>query len=67
METENEYWELKSWLEKTRDEPLEAMDAFFDRRIESYEAHMSPWRAYYEWMAKLLPKTTDKKSKSSGA
>ena len=46
---------LQDWLAQTRDEPLEAMGAFFDARIGDYEAHMSPWRAHYAWMAALLP------------
>lgn len=52
---DQEYESLKSWLEQTRDEPLEGMDAFFDRRIAGYEEHMSPWREHYRWMARLLP------------
>lgn len=49
------YLDLKAWLEQTRDEPLEGMGAFFDLRIDEYEAHMSPWQAHYQWMAELLP------------
>ena len=55
MEIQKDYLDLKQWLEETRDEPLEAMDAFFDRRIESYEEHMSPWKKHYEWLAGLIP------------
>lgn len=55
MEESNTFRALRDWLEQTRDEPLEAMDAFFDARVGEYEAHMSPWRAHYEWMAALLP------------
>ena len=40
---DRDYLELKAWLEETRDEPLEAMGAFFDSRISEYEDHMSPW------------------------
>ena len=38
---DEDYLELKAWLDETRDVPLEAMDAFFDprnsrhRRIET--------------------------------
>lgn len=46
---------LKRWLDETCEEPLEAMDAFFDRRIENYEDHMSPWNRHYAWLAELLP------------
>lgn len=52
---DQEYLDLKRWLEETADEPLETMDSFFDRRIGSYEEHMSPWREHYRWMARLLP------------
>lgn len=52
---DREYEKLKNWLEETRDQPLEAMDAFFDARVEEYEDHMSPWRRHYAWMADLLP------------
>lgn len=52
---EQDELELKAWLDETKDVPLEAMDAFFDARIEEYEAHMSPWKAHYPWMASLLP------------
>lgn len=47
--------ELKQWLDATRDDPLEAMDAFFDRRVGGYEDHMSRWRRHYAWLAELLP------------
>lgn len=52
---DEDYLELKAWLDETRDVPLEAMDAFFDARIGDYEAHMSPWEKHYAWMAGLLP------------
>lgn len=55
MNAENEYLALRSWLDETKDEPLETMAAFFDARIDSYEAHMSPWSRHYAWMAELLP------------
>lgn len=47
--------ELKQWLDATRDDPLEAMDAFFDRRVGGYEDHMSRWERHYAWLAELLP------------
>lgn len=53
------YLDLKAWLEETRDEPLEAMGAFFDQRINDYESHMTPWQRHYEWMARLLPEHTE--------
>lgn len=56
---DRDYLELKAWLEETRDEPLEAMGAFFDSRISEYEDHMSPWQKHYEWMARLLPSHTE--------
>ena len=46
---------LTAWLDATQDEPLETMAGFFDARIDSYEAHMSPWERHYPWMASLLP------------
>ena len=56
---DRDYLELKAWLEETRDEPLEAMGAFFDSRISEYEDHMSPWQKHYEWMAQLLPSNAE--------
>lgn len=54
--TEDEaYLELKNWLYETRDEPLEGMAAFFDRRVDGYEQHMSPWSEHYRYIAGLLP------------
>ena len=52
---DNEYLALKQWLDDTRDVPLEAMDAFFNVRLPTYEEHMSRWSAHYQWMAELLP------------
>ncbi len=46
---------LTAWLDATQDVPLETMAGFFDARIDSYEAHMSPWEKHYPWMASLLP------------
>ncbi len=51
----DDYQDLKNWLDATRDEPLEGMDAFFDARIDGYEAHMEHWAAHYQWIAELLP------------
>lgn len=50
--------EFRRWLEATRDEPLESMAGFFDARTEQYEAHMAPWAAQYQWMARELPSGT---------
>lgn len=47
--------ELKAWLDATHDDKLEEMGAFFDRRIETYEDHMSRWCEHYKWMASVLP------------
>lgn len=55
--SENAYKELKAWLDKTADEPLENMDAFFDRRISDYEEHMSAWREHYAYVSELVPKS----------
>ena len=51
---------LRNWFLETKDEPLEGMAAFFDKRIEGYEEHMSPWQEHYEWLAKLVPEGTEK-------
>ena len=50
--------EFRRWLSATRDEPLEGMAAFFDARTGEYEAHMAPWAAQYQWMARELPAGT---------
>ncbi len=47
--------EWTQWRDDTRDEPLEDMGAFFDARVDDYEAHMARWKAHYRWMARLLP------------
>lgn len=52
--------ELRNWFQETKDEPLEAMASFFDKRIEGYEEHMSFWQKHYEWLAKLVPEGTEK-------
>jgi len=54
-----DYLEIKKWLEETKDEPLEAMASFFEARIDSYEEHMARWKGYYQWMAELLPESTE--------
>lgn len=51
----NDFASIKQWLKSTEDEPLEAMGGFFDRRVDSYEDHMRPWRAYYRWLGELIP------------
>jgi tRNA (cmo5U34)-methyltransferase len=56
---DKDYQELKEWLDKTKDEPLETMAGFFDARIDLYEEHMARWQGYYEWMAELLPVSTE--------
>lgn len=55
---DQEYMELKKWLEDTGDVPLEDMAGFFDDRIDMYEDHMSHWNRHYRWMAELLPDNT---------
>ena len=52
---DNDYLELKNWLDSTADEPLENMDAFFDARIAGYEEHMAHWSEHYKWISELLP------------
>lgn len=46
---------IKQWLKSTENEPLESMGGFFDRRVDTYEDHMRPWRAYYRWLGELIP------------
>lgn len=55
---DQDYMELKQWLDDTRDMPLEAMAGFFDVRIDTYEEHMTRWSRHYKWMAELLPDDT---------
>ncbi len=56
---DKDYLELKDWLEKTANEPLENMDAFFDARISGYEEHMlSHWSESYKKLAELIPENT---------
>lgn len=52
--------EIKKWLEETKEEPLEEMGGFFQKRVEGYEAHMAVWKPYYQWMAGLVPERTKK-------
>ena len=51
----SDFTSTKQWLKSTEDEPLETMSGFFDRRVDSYEDHMRPWRAYYRWLGELIP------------
>lgn len=51
----SDFTSIKQWLKSTEDEPLETMSGFFDRRVDSYEDHMRPRRAYYRWLGELIP------------
>lgn len=51
----SDFTSIKQWLKSTEDEPLETMSGFFDHRVDSYEDHMRPWRAYYRWLGELIP------------
>ena len=51
----SDFASIKQWLKSTEDEPLETMGGFFDRRVDSYEDHMRPWRAHYRWLGELIP------------
>ena len=51
----SDFTSIKQWLKSTEDEPLETMSGFFDRRVDSYEDHMRPWRASYRWLGELIP------------
>lgn len=51
----SDFASIKQWLKSTEDEPLETMGGFFDRRVDTYEDHMRPWRAYYRWLGELIP------------
>lgn len=57
--TDGAYRELQAWLMETEDEPLEQMAAFFEDRIDGYEAHMRRYEVQYRQMAALLPETTE--------
>ena len=56
----NQFEEIKKWLKDTEEEPLEEMSGFFAKRVDSYEEHMSPWTAYYEWLGELIPKNANR-------
>ena len=47
--------ELRDWLDSVKNDPPEAMDAFFTARIDGYEAHMGIWAEAYRRFAQLLP------------
>lgn len=51
----SDFTSIKQWLKSTEEEPLETMSGFFDRRVDSYEDHMRPWRAYYRCLGELIP------------
>lgn len=46
--------ELKDWLSRTEQTPLEEMAAFFSARLSDYEEHMSIWREAYIAFEQLL-------------
>lgn len=52
--------ELRAWLLKTKDMPLEEMSAFFAARISGYEEHMSVWSHAYARFADALPQNCKK-------
>lgn len=58
IDIDKELSELKSWLDETKNEPLEGMAAFFDARISDYEEHMSRWARHYQWLSGLVPQST---------
>ncbi len=47
--------ELKAWLLKEKNTPLEEMSSFFERRLGGYEEHMSEWKDAYGKMAQMIP------------
>jgi len=49
---------LKAWLEETKNNKLERMDAFFESKLGGYEEHMSVMGEYYEHMAQWIPEGT---------
>ncbi len=53
--TEKYMQELRLWLSKTAETPLEEMSGFFAARISGYEAHMSVWSDAYARFAETLP------------
>ena len=40
--------DLRQWLHDTSDTPLEEMSAFFTKRLDDYEEHMSVWEKSYQ-------------------
>lgn len=58
-ENQEAYMEsLKAWLAETRDTEPEEMSAFFRKRLEGYEEHMSVWSDAYIRMEQFLPART---------
>lgn len=56
MRTTEEYMQdLRKWLTDTAQAPLEEMSAFFSKRIDGYEEHMSFWESSYRRFSDLLP------------
>lgn len=56
MKTNEEYMQgLRQWLRDTSDSPLEEMSAFFTKRLDDYEEHMSIWEESYGIFAESLP------------
>ena len=56
MESVAEYLQnLKQWLRDTADTPPEEMAAFFAKRLDDYEEHMSIWEKSYQMFAEMLP------------
>ena len=56
MESKEKYLQdLKQWLQDTSDTPLEEMSAFFTKRLDDYEEHMSIWEQSYQMFAETLP------------
>ena len=53
--TEKYLQDLKQWLQDTSDTPLEEMSAFFTKRLDDYEEHMSIWEQFYQIFAESLP------------
>lgn len=56
MKSTEEYMQgLRQWLQDTSDTPLEEMSAFFTKRLDGYEEHMSVWEESYRIFAEFLP------------
>ena len=47
--------DLRQWLHDTSDTPLEEMSAFFTKRLDDYEEHMSVWEKSYQLFSEVLP------------